>query len=257
MYSCTKCSSGLTNDDKSSCIGENKPIVPQNYTDILKPDQCPDFTIYDVYHRQCNLDSYIHNKLFKSRYVLRGMKEQLEIDCDEETEICYQNFIGPIKGTNGLFFMSLFERDMINITDFTIINEDDDLTKGHIFALMNLEDGMTGKLIKTNKGKNLKNNIKIMKNFGSSIERVYISRVLGNEGLVVNYTNGDICLSDHSQRYSTVLFIICDKGVSHKTPKYLGTLNNNNCTHVFELLSQHGCPSCVKNETYTNYVKYS
>jgi hypothetical protein len=252
MYTCTQCSSGLTSQDQSTCLGEIKPILPQNFTDVLKPEYCPDFTIYDTTLKQCNLGEFIHNKLYKSRYVLRGMKQQLEMDCDDDTEICYQNFIGPIKGENGLFFMSLFERDMINITDFSIINEDDDLNKGHIFGLMNLEDGMTGKSIKTEKGKNLKNNIKIMKNMGSNIQKVFISRVLGNEGLVLNYTNGDVCLIDDSQRYSTVLFITCDKGAAHKSPKYLGTVNN--CTHVFELLSQHGCPSCVKNETFTNYV---
>jgi hypothetical protein len=199
----------------------------------------------------CELLEVIHNKKIGQKYTISGLKTQIAKQCNDETEICYNNFIGPVidHKENYIFYISTFKQDSINITDFTIIDDVAQRCTGHIFALVDTKDQLRNPAQYTKDGKAIITRVKSMVNIGSKINKVYVSPVKANLGLVLEYTEGDQCPYDLTKRYSSYFIITCDKGSIHNSPKYVG--KSDNCTFVFVLTSKYGCPICIKEDVET------
>jgi hypothetical protein len=75
-----------------------------------------------------------------------------------------------------------------------------------------------------------------------------------NPGIVIKYSTGDICIDNPNLRYSTYIFLTCDKSGIYYPPKFIGKINNN-CTFFFEWETRNGCPSCLKKNLNPVQVK--
>lgn len=63
-----------------------------------------------------------------------------------------------------------------------------------------------------------------------------------NFGLLIKYSNGDICEENNSKYYETYLFIYCIKNTLINEPIFVG---KKECVYYFELYSYHACPNCL------------
>jgi hypothetical protein len=190
----------------------------------------------------------LHNKALGLRYIIKGLKNQMTHSCDDETEICYNQFIGPVVDhkEKHIFYLSPFKQDQINITDFSIIDSADSNCHGHIFGLVDSLDPLKTSRQYTKEGKAILTRVKSLINLGSEIDRVYLSPFKGEYGLAIHYAEGDACYYDKSKKFNSYFFLVCDKGSLHNSPKFIG--KSDNCTYIFQLSSKYGCPSCLQGE---------
>lgn len=175
---------------------------------------------------------------------------------------CKNKFIGPIinqnemvehniddNEDNDIFYLSLNNKDKLVVKDFTYAIENGICSSGHIFALFEFKNCTDPELHNSNDYQ-FTSHTKILKNIGSQIDKIilipgapYFNNL--NPGLAIKYSNGDVCMSNPNLRYSSYIFITCDKSGIYYPPKYIGKLDNN-CTYVFEWESLNGCPSCLR-----------
>ena len=75
-------------------------------------------------------------------------------------------------------------------------------------------------------------NVKIKKNIAAQINKIQLvpKTIDSNKrlGIVIDYTEGDTCLSDPSKRYKTYLYLKCNK-FEISTPR-LVKVKDNGCT---------------------------
>jgi hypothetical protein len=171
---------------------------------------------------------------------------------------CKHKFIGPIfsqnesdeeEEENNIFYLSLNNKDKLEVKDFTYAKENNICSSGHAFALFEFKN-CTQSELEDSKDYEFTSHTKILKNLGSKIDKItlipaapFLNSV--NPGISIKYSNGDICLSNPNLRYSSYIFLTCDKSGIYYPPKYIGKLNHN-CTFVFEWETRSGCPSCLR-----------
>lgn len=254
---------GATLCVKAENITNITQIPPKkNITYVTEIDtSCPDFSILNKTDNKCNLLDVLHNKKHMLLFNLKELHKGFSRICNESSEICYKNFIGPINDhkNHDLFFISFNEREKINVQDFSYILDTSSPIKesGYLFGLFNnrntknIDD--TDNIIKID-------NIKILKNLGTKLDKVLLIPGIPythniSYGIMLNYKNGDICLDDPSKNYTSYLFISCAKFGYYTSPKYLGKVNNN-CTYIFEWENRYGCPVCLRKNTTEYPVNY-
>ena len=172
---------------------------------------------------------------------------------------CKNRFTGPIfnqneseesEEDNSIFYISLNNKDKLEVKDFTFAKESKICSSGHAFALLESKEYSQKNSANSNDYEII-SNTKVLKNIGSKIEKItlipgtpYFNYI--SPGISIKYSNGDTCLSNPNLKYSFNIFLTCDKSGIYYPPKYIGKLNHN-CTFVFEWESRNGCPSCLRN----------
>ncbi len=258
---CSKCffcpENQVPDKMQKSCIECENGSIKQDFF----CEKCPIYT-YN-YMTNCLLNEVILQSQDLLRFNLYPLKEYIQKICSDQSGIlCYNNsFIGPVsliekkssnntKDKKDLFFISLFEPKTINIFDFANDEKSNEIKKGFIFGLFTVQNHQTQ--ININKlGINLTNtNVKIKKNIASTIKKIEIlpNSIDANRklGLFIEYNEGDICLSDHTKRYKSYLYLRCNK-YEISSPKLL-KVKDNNCTYIFEWPSPNICKNCVVKE---------
>jgi len=210
---------------------------------------------------RCVLYDFIHNKSFLLRFLIHDLKNIYHHNCKATNhKNCKHKFIGPIfsqndsvdeedEKENDIFYLSLNTKDKLEVKDFTYAKENDICSSGHAFGLFEFKNFIATDS-KDSKHFEFTSHTKILKNLGSKIEKIII--IPGepflhtvNPGIVIKYSTGDICIDNPNLRYSTYIFLTCDKSGIYYPPKFIGNLNNN-CTFVFEWETRNGCPICLK-----------
>ena len=130
-----------------------------------------------------------------------SVKDQFNNLCNNHLEICYKSFLGPIKKgvDSSLFFMSPFISEIINITDFSYIS-DNNSPNGYIFALFSKD------VINKNSQIFKVENTKVIKNLGKKIAYIKMfpytnDSIISRDGFVIKYNDGDICLKNPSNYF--------------------------------------------------------
>ena len=56
----------------------------------------------------CQILDIVHNKAYRMKFKLKGLKRDMEESCEDNNEMCYNKFIGPIRDhkANDIFFIS-------------------------------------------------------------------------------------------------------------------------------------------------------
>ena len=258
---CSKCffcpENQVPDKMQKSCIECENGLIKHDFL----CEKCPLYT-YN-YMSNCLLNEVILQSQDLLRFNLYPLKEYIQKICSDQSGIlCYDNsFIGPVSlidknssnnnnDKKDLFFISLFEPKNINIFDFDNDEKSNEIKKGFIFGLFTVKNHQTQ--ININKlGMNLTNtNVKIKKNIASTIKKIEIlpNSINANRklGLFIEYNEGDICLSDHTKRYKSYLYLKCNK-YEISSPKLL-KVKDNNCTFIFEWPSPNICKNCVVKE---------
>lgn len=247
---CKSCPIGKTpNDKKDECIVCPVGFISDNC------NSCPKFTHINK-SGTCELKHTLHNKKVALNFDMSDFNKKIDTECSDHNEICYNSFLGPIKGhTKGdLFFMSYGQRNLINVTDFSYNVTDSFIPDGHVFALFNQ---------KSHKDEKHFENTKILKNIGNQISRVQLiyaldqmdikalnivelNSIFSNSGIMIEYSNGEYCRD--STKYKSYLFMYCDKNSSNHSPR-LAKVSDDGCTFFFEIKSVNLCPICTKFQT--------
>ena len=231
--------------------------------------ECPSYTYLN--NSKCILNDILYQEEAKLKFNIAPLKEWLDKICNDQSGIlCYENsFIGPISkdvkanstGAHDLFFISLFEPKEVNLYDFSY-NEDSTKNKrGHIFGLFSVNNPVVEEGANNNSDVFFDHNItftntKIKKNLATNVKNV--SLVGKNHhpyqrlGVVVEYNEGDTCLSDPRKKYKTYLYLKCNK-YDISTPQ-LKKVSQNGCTFIFEWTSPYLCKNCITSEI-TNYER--
>ena len=147
----------------------------------------------------------LHNRNNSLKIFTDDLKNQIHNNCNDDLEICYGKFIGPIKALNknSFFFVSVFEPgkknfnwDLINITDFTYINLEKESIFGHFFALFPLNTSDLNSLnnIKINNQDSTQkiDNLKKLKSIGQRIDKIMLFNSK-DKGYLIKYNQGGIC----------------------------------------------------------------
>jgi hypothetical protein len=253
---CKSCPIGKTpNDKKDECI-----LCPIGYMSD-NCNSCPIFTHINK-SGSCELKHTLHNKKVALKFDMSDFNKKLDTECSNHNEICYNSFLGPIKGhqKGDLFFMSYGQRNLINVTDFSYNVTDSFMPDGHVFALFNQQSHKDEKHFE---------NTKILKNIGNQISRVQLiysldqmdvkalnivelNTIFSNSGIMIEYSNGEYCRD--STKYKSYLFMYCDKNSSNHSPR-LAKISEDGCTFFFEIKSNKVCPICTKFQTVPFTVK--
>ena len=268
LKDCTKCVECKPNEipDKNQtyCIKCQNGIHQIINNESVCVD-CPPYTFLDS--TKCRLNDVVYNDEAKLKFNLAPMKDWLDKLCSAQSGIlCYENsFIGPISNitvqdegqsstSHDLFFISLFEPKTVNIYDFSYDEEANKYKQGHIFGLFSVnnpvseqENNNTDVFMDHNI---TFQNVKIKKNIAAQINKIQLvpKTIDSNKrlGIVIDYTEGDICLSDPSKRYKTYLYLKCNK-YEISTPR-LVKVKDNGCTYIFEWNSPYICKNCITSE---------
>jgi hypothetical protein len=259
MGNITQISENKNNDSSINSIEKNEI----NSNEISNITSCPLFTFIDN-ENSCELSDIITYTNSSLKFLLSGLKNKNTL-CETDMyspEICegLNKFIGPIhnnKISEDIFFISIFEVSKINLTDFSYIFDSALFKEGFIYGLKtikNKQNLLMENKINFNKSSqfSLVENIKILKNLGSKINQViinpgrpYLER--SEPGIIINYSNGDICDEDTAKRYHSYLFITCDKSNNFHDlhPKLI---YQSNCINIFEWETRYGCPLCLEKD---------
>jgi hypothetical protein len=176
---------------------------------------------------------------------LKPLKSEVQGLCESEQGLCYNDkFIGPIKEMNinssdnftTLYFVSLFEPDVINVTDFTYEQSLNDFTKGNLFGLFMKDSLEVSRDEKSLLGgyKVGNRSVKVLKNIGRKIQKVRIfdKSIFNNhtlrDGIMIKYESGDFCLNDRSKKYQSYLFLKCEKNFQSNAPVLAMKFQSNN-----------------------------
>jgi hypothetical protein len=157
------------------------------------------------------------------------VKEQIDNLCNKDLEICYGSFMGPIKKaeSDGLFFISPFDSDSINITDFTYVRPDDANSLGYVFGLF-----PTNRINKNTQTLTVENT-KVLESLGRKISIVKQFFYQNNsdicrDGFYIKYKEGSTCKANPSiknikigKNYQTYIFFVCDKSRDIRAPRLL------------------------------------
>jgi hypothetical protein len=227
LYKCIKCPSGYTLS--------NGKCAESNVT-------CPAFT-YKL-NNSCNLDDIVHNKEYGLRYNIMDLKENVERHCTNDNELCDGKFFGPIKdvSTNNIYYISFATREKINLSDFFYTTDKDYIDNGHVFMLKN---GVT-------------NSSKVLQNMGRSIESVKLIPYVNDNpyfkkpGILISYTEGELCDAHEGKHYRSYIFIYCTKLPHSDSPKLY---KQDDCTFIFEWENYQICPFCLKSNIKPINVK--
>jgi hypothetical protein len=188
---CKKCPDGKYSNEKAHCVN------------------CPIFTSPSSKQNSCVLDKTLIKDDSLLRFNLSPLKNLIDKNCNSQS-ICYnQKFIGPIKNKNDknknhykeMFFISLFEADKISITDFSYDKHlsNQDASIGHIFGLFdNPVVNVTHSDIDyiSSQSKSNYQSIKLLKNLARGIEKVSLVDDTINNGVMMEFRDGDSCLQD-------------------------------------------------------------
>jgi hypothetical protein len=179
----------------------------------------------------CVLSDIIVNDAEKKRFILASLRNKIEKHClglDKNSfapSLCYNNkFLGPFKDKskvdengkkfNDFFFISVFESDKIQITDFSYEIFPNFMANGHIFGLFYHERVTFNNSSNTYMESSpdiLLENVKYLKNIGSAIQKVLIVKDGENEfnylnnGILIQYSEGDECLKDKSKNLNFII----------------------------------------------------
>ena len=91
---CVSCAEGIYSSFEKKCI------------------KCPDFTDVNSRSSGCHILDIAHNKAFRMRYFLKGLKRKTAENCEDNNELCYNKFIGPVRDhkNNDIFYISFSEK---------------------------------------------------------------------------------------------------------------------------------------------------
>lgn len=262
-YSCESCPSDYLSDPTGfNCLKQNEQSTAPNSTEIINKTSiitqreiCPEFTIkreatihypnntsfivtscdlamimeYKKSHLKFNIKSYSKHLL---NYALFHSMAQYFISSNSGTT---GNLIGPLQtetsSTIVSVYLSVYTPLLFTINKFSY-------SLGHVFLI--------------EKEKKWKINPKY-KTLGRIISSVNLVDSVNKSGIVVTYTEGDVCDSDPSVNYSVNLYFKCDKTIrGFGYPKILRQ-SDNQCIYYIEARSPFFCKTCLSNELSFNY----
>jgi hypothetical protein len=263
-YTCSECQGGYFDKITKQCkkCREGYEVHPINggtcvlcklgyYNDGSSTTckKCPAFTTSNS--NCCNLSDALSSKKNQLRYVIKDLYHE---HIYNETS----SFIGPIIDNTDSSYYFISHKKLFNFTtnDFSYLELDVHIKKGHIFGL---KKPSIIKNPKIGDKSILDENMRILVNMGSRIEYVKLIKNF-TSGIIVKYTDGDVCQEDPTKRYSSYLIITCDKrkkySNSNSLPFILKKIKTNDCTKVFNWRTKYGCRSCLKKEVSPVKVKF-
>lgn len=224
---------------------------------ISKCEKCPIFTSSSLDRQNCEPLKIFEIKNYSYRFLLGGLGKIQTRECNSDNKICYNTFIGPIDNMKEkeIFYISYAKRDQIDISDFSYTTSKNKKDKAHIFYL---KSSNISEKHNFEKHENLKN----LLNVGNYIEYIRALPLMTHKennrektnGVYIKYSQGDTCLNDPQQNYTSYLFIICDKFSNENYPLYK-MKTPDKCTFFFEWKTRYGCKSCNLDDTDKVYVK--
>ena len=95
LPACEQCPLSLiANKEGNKCI----PCEGGTFSSIEKKCvECPDFTTVSDRSPGCQILDIVHNKAYRMKFKLKGLKRDMEESCEDNNEMCYNKFIGPIR----------------------------------------------------------------------------------------------------------------------------------------------------------------
>lgn len=247
--------------------------ISYNIKNDIKNITCPRYTTYNE-NKYCKLNDIVLNKPFELLFNVKGIKEELL----KTNNIYYEffdsslvsssinnnlsneyNMLGPIEvnsnnyysSENDLIYFNIFDNFNYNFNNKFITTKYTNLKSGHFFLVEQEKDTFQSTIINNKNNTSLINiNSKIIYNIGSIITNVSViphtnEINLENYGILIEYSNGDICKENINIKYKTVLIIYCNKDISMSKPYFV---SYDNCTFYFVYYSKFGCPNCIDNE---------
>lgn len=222
------------------------------------------YLINQQYPYRCQLRNIIHNKKYLMKFDLNELKNNES--CERNKHQCDNNeIIGPIISKdivnegNSLFFISLLEKKLFSLTDYSYKVSNDTKLKGHIFALFPYNEIHKETFPLASSNSNIIYNIKQFRNIGSELDEAKIlpgmhyHNIPIQNGIMLKYINGDNCIGDNSKNTSAYIIMNCDStGGVYLSPQ-LTFVSKDKCTFVFEWNNRFGCPTCLKQDLVPIY----
>ncbi len=253
---CKSCVSCLNNEipdaHQISCIKCNEGIS-QIINGKYLCSKCPYFTHYE--NEECKLNDIIIIENEKLRFNLKPLKKYNQLLCNDQNGIfCYDNsfivttsnVINSIGNINqkDLFFISIFKQNFINIYDFQYEEDKNLYKKGQIFALFTISKPSFEINSDIFSEQNITfSNIKIKKNLGQFIKKIYFAEKSLSNSIIIEFEEGDSCLSDPSINYKTYINLKCNK--YEISSPILNKVLNNKCTFIFDWNTPYACKNCL------------
>lgn len=214
---------------------------------LIQTTKCPEYFYLNNLTKKCHLNEYIQNNDYHQKYSLFYIEKSFNNLINSSK----YPLIGPIPGKNqsDFFFISLFDSFDFSLSDYSYVISKDASKKGYIFRLSHFSsneerDNSTNDTII--------HNIKFFKNIGSKIEAIKIIPQykklykVDQYGIMIKYTEGDICEEDPTQYYQTYLFLYCNNQLYFGFPTYK---LQKKCTYIFEYSLRNACPICIRSST--------
>lgn len=260
-YSCESCPSGYLSDPTGfNCIKQIEQSITPNYTIkntpiIIQRETCPEFTIkrentmhypnntsfiitscdlamimeYKKYHLKFNIKSYSKHI---TNYALFHSMAKYFISSNSGSS---GNLIGPLQtdtpSTTLSIYLSVYTPLLFTINQFSY-------SLGHVFLMEKEKKWKTSPKYKT---------------LGRIIESVNLVDSVDKSGIIVTYTEGDVCESDPSVKYSVNLYLKCDKKIKGFGYPIVLRTGDNKCIYDIEVSSPFFCKICLSSELTFNY----
>lgn len=217
-----------------------------SYTLSSNDIKCNKYEYLDE-NNKCILYDYIANNDYHQKFILSSLTQS------SNNYITSSNkpLIGPItsKDDSNIYFISLLSSIDFSLSDYSYSISHLSNKKGYVFSL--IPDISNNTYNETNQ-QTIVNNIKKFRNIGSYLEEISIIPkyndlyLLNQPGVMLKYTQGDICEENPEKHYETYIFIYCDN------QNYIGTSrfkSKKNCSYIFEYTFRNGCPLCLKSNS--------
>jgi hypothetical protein len=256
LNNCIYCTKGFIPNEKSNIIIEEEtkcikcPEGTYNKRDgSIKCKKCPEFTMSSKkfdrlmnFYNRCILDNIIHNKAYLRRYNTFVLDQRQKLLCEYDNYSCINDFIGKKLKFN--------ENERINI-----------YLSPKRASTLKLSDPFGNNIYSNNIGHVFAyDNNQTINNLGKKINFVKIVEGTDKKGLLIKYTDGDVCVENPKIRYSTYLFIKCNKINEKVFSQYYRRIYLispiDNCSLIIEWETKVGCMNCVYNRIESEKVIY-
>lgn len=214
---------------------------------LIQTIKCPDYFYLNNLTNKCHLTEYIQNNDYHQKYSLFYIQKSFYNLISSSK----YPLIGPIPGKkqSDFFFISLFDSFDFYLSDYSYVISKEATKTGYIFSLSHYSSNEEKN---NNTNDTIIHNIKTYKNIGSKIESIKIIpqyKTLykaDQSGIMIKYSQGDICEEDPSQYYQTYLFLYCNNQLYYGLPTFK---IKKNCTYIFEYSLRNACPICIRSST--------